>query len=151
MGTAVTIEERIRRLEDLEAIRDLFHAYRKLLDRRDLIGYSQLFTDDAEWHGGSMRASGGPPAILAMLRERYLPDEPADDRHLVVNPVIEVDGDHAHATSTYVVVGRAADGEPELRMVGEYVDELRRCENGHWRFARRQARVDIPPTGLLQS
>lgn len=151
MGTAVTIEERVRHLEDLEAIRDLFQAYRTRLDSRDLVGYSQLFTDDAEWHGGTMRATGGPAGILAMLQGRYTQGEPADDRHLVVNPVIDIDGDQARATSTYVVVGRTVEGSPELRMVGEYVDDLRRGEDGRWRFARRQARVDIPPRGLLDS
>lgn len=151
MGPAVTLEERIRHLEDVEAIRDLFQDYRRLLDSRDLVGYSQLFTDDAEWHGGTMRATGGPAGILAMLQGRYTQGEPADDRHLVVNPVIEVDGDRAHATSTYVVVGRSGDGPPELRLVGEYVDELRRGEDGRWRFAHRQARVDIPPRGLLDT
>jgi ketosteroid isomerase-like protein len=145
MGRAVTTEERIRRLEDLEAIRELFHTYADLLDRRDLAGYSRLFTDDAEWHGGRMRARGGPPAILAMLRERYHQDEPADDRHLVANPVIRIEGDRARATSRYAVIGRGLDGRPELRLIGEYVDDLRRGEDGRWRFAYRQARVDLAP------
>lgn len=146
----MSLEERLRRLEDLEAIRSLFQTYRNHLDGRDLVGLSQLFAPDAEWHGGSMRATGGPAAILAMLEDRFGPEGQAQDCHIVANPVIEVTGDRARTTCTYLLIQPTPDGLPQLRMLGEYVDELVR-DGSRWLFARRVARVDIPAIGLVQS
>ena len=56
MSGAPTIEERLRRLEDLEEIRNLVKDYAKHLDVRDFEAYSALFTREGEWAGGSGRA-----------------------------------------------------------------------------------------------
>lgn len=148
MTAQLSVLDRLRRLEDLEAIRDLFQTYRRCLDRRDLVGYSELFTEDGEWRGGSMRAEGGPPAILAMLRTHFGEGTPDADWHVVANPVVEVSGDRARASSTYLVVTRSPTGTPELRLLGQYDDELVRHPDGYWLFARREARVEMPPVGL---
>ena len=42
----VTLEERIRRIEDCEQIRALVHRYCYLMDNRDLEGCHDLFTPD---------------------------------------------------------------------------------------------------------
>ena len=49
-----------------------------------------------------------------------------DDRHLVANIEIALDGDSATASSTWVYLTRA-DG---LAMVGRYADTLRRTADG---------------------
>ena len=61
-----------------------------------------------------------------------------DDRHLVANTEIALDGDSAGARSTWVYITRA----DKLEMVGRYIDTLRRTPDG-WRFARREAPRDI--------
>ena len=72
-----------------------------------------------------------------------LSDAAGDDRHLVTNVEIAVDGDSATALSTWVYLTRGPDGEPHLALVGHYEDVLRRTPAG-WRFARRAAPCDIP-------
>ena len=42
-----TLEERIRRIEDKQALHDLAHLYGFVMDERDLEGLSSLFTEDA--------------------------------------------------------------------------------------------------------
>jgi hypothetical protein len=149
MTTMTSLDDRLRRLEDLELIRTLLHTYRERLDRNDLTGLAALFTPDAEWRGGSMRAAGGPPGILAMLRERFTEGVPDDDWHVIANPLIELDGDTAHVRSTYLVVNRGLDGVPLLRLLGEYDDDVVRLPDGSWLFARRHARIEMPPIGLV--
>jgi len=53
-----SVEERLRRLEDTEQIRQLNLAYRRHLDARDLDPYGRLFADDGEWLGGTGYGKG---------------------------------------------------------------------------------------------
>ncbi len=136
------LEARLRRLEDLEAIRALIAEYRRVLDAKDFEGYAELFGDDGEFIADGGVHARGRDEILTMLAELQrtgaLTVAAGDDRHLVANIEIALDGDRATASSTWVYLTRA-DG---LAMVGHYVDTLRRTKAG-WRFARREAPRDI--------
>ena len=135
-------EARLRRLEDLEAIRALIAEYRRALDEKDFPAYAELFGDDGEFVADGGIQARGRDEILAMLAELQragaLTLAAGDDRHLVANIEIALDGDSATASSTWVYLTRA-DG---LAMVGRYADTLRRTADG-WRFARREAPRDI--------
>jgi uncharacterized protein (TIGR02246 family) len=133
------VEARLRRLEDLEEIRRLFQEYRRALDERDFDAYTSLFTEDGVFvtHTRSYRGHSEIREMLSQL--------PGGGRsiHLVANPVVDLDGDRATAEVTWAFIAPGADDTPVLRMLGRYRDELRR-EGGTWRFARRDARSDIP-------
>jgi ketosteroid isomerase-like protein len=140
-----TVEERLRRLEDTEEIRQLTQEYRRHLDARDLDAYGKLFASDGEWLGGT--GYGKTPAgITAMLVER-LPGNsgPAGQAswHLLTEPEIELYGDRAAGTVTWALVARGDGGTPEMRLFGHYEDTYVR-EHGRWRFQRRIAHTDIP-------
>jgi uncharacterized protein (TIGR02246 family) len=138
-------EERLRRLEDRAEIDRLLAEYARQLDRRDWHAYSRLFARDGEWTGGTGYAKG-PDAIEAMLSERLGSNPPAPgptNYHLIGDPVVELDGDHATAESTWALIVRGADDTPVLTYLGRYVDRLVR-EDGAWRFARREAHTDVP-------
>ena len=139
-----SIEERLRRLEDKDAIWGLFMTYKRHLDQRDLAAYSKLFTDDAVWIG-NLGSATGPSEIEALLVDTLEIWDHDKDRcyHLVANPVIEVDGDRATAESTWAYITRDPDSGPELAMLGHYVDVLARTPAG-WLFARREAYLDMP-------
>ena len=49
---AKSLEQRVRELEDREAIRELLVVYGRYLDNKDLAGYSKLFAKDGTWTGG---------------------------------------------------------------------------------------------------
>ena len=139
------LEARLQALEDREAIGALLAEYRRALDAKDFVAYADLFGDDGEFviDGRTVR---GRAEILAMLAELQstgaLSEAAGDDRHLVANVQIAVDGDRATAQSTWVYLTREGDG-PHLALVGHYDDVLRRTAAG-WRFARRAAPCDIP-------
>ena len=143
-----TLEERLARLEDLEAIRRLLLDYRRHLDGKDFRAYASLFAAEGEFIAGpddEIRATG-PDAIFALvdgMRGTLLTDDGGDDVHVAVNEVIALDGDRATVTSTWVYLIRADGDVPEVSKVGHYEDVLTR-EDGEWRFLRRRAPMDIP-------
>jgi uncharacterized protein (TIGR02246 family) len=140
-----SLEARVRRLEDREAIHALFMRYRECLDEKDFSGYAALFATDGEFVAAGGTASGREEIerLVDGMRGSLLTAVAGDDLHIVVNPDISVEGDRATARSTWIYVVRGADGEPSLCKVGHYDDELVR-EDGEWRFARRFAPMDMP-------
>jgi ketosteroid isomerase-like protein len=147
-ATLAALEERVRRLEGVEGVWRLFQEYRRLLDLRDFAAYSRLFTDDGEWVGdlGSAKGPAEIEALLVRTLEVY-EDDTTRTYHLVANPVVDVDGDRATATSMWCFLTRGDGDSPVLEMVGHYVDTLV-CEGGAWKFARRVAYRDMPYVAL---
>ena len=138
-----SVEARLQRLEDIEEIRTLLLDYGRLLDSRDLAGYSRLFAKDGEWVGGFGSAQG--PAAIQVFMEKNLGTGPnrTNTYHLLTNFVIDVKGDTATAWSRWTYVTPGADGRPVIAQAGRYDDILVR-ENGRWRFKRRTASSDLP-------
>ncbi len=139
---------RLARLEDLEAIRRLFQDYRRSLDSKDFRAYADLFAQDGEFIAGSDGSihAKGRDAIFALvdgMRGSLLTDQSGDDVHVAVNDRIDLDGDRATATSTWVYVVRGDGDVPDVSKVGRYSDLLTR-EDGRWKFLRREAPCDIP-------
>jgi ketosteroid isomerase-like protein len=144
-----SVEERLRRLEDTEQIRQLNLAYRRHLDTRDLDAYGRLFADDGEWLGGTGYGKG-PAGITAMLKERLVGNPPPPGPtswHLVTEPDIDVHGDRATGTITWALVQRGDGDTPVMRLLGHYDDSYVR-ERGRWRYQRRIAHTDLPHRAL---
>jgi ketosteroid isomerase-like protein len=144
-----SIEERLRRLEDLEEIRAVLTAYGRLLDQRDLAGYARLFARNGTWTGPYIGSAEGPAAIQALLEKNLSAvagDDPAGAHHIMSNMVVELAGDTATAWSrwTYVIPGDAR--KPSIALSGHYDDVLTR-ESGRWRFKSRVVSGDLPGVG----
>jgi uncharacterized protein (TIGR02246 family) len=113
-------------------IRQLLARYNHLMDSHDDEGWAALFTEDAVFDAG-----GGPVVGREALR-KFAASVPAGLRHVVVNEVIDIEGDEAHARANLLLFA----GTPRaLAMMGTYDDTLRRTDGG-WRFARRVFRAD---------
>jgi hypothetical protein len=139
------IEGRLRVLEAKEEIRNLLQEYRRTLDIRDLRAFSALFAANGTWKGASGEATG-PEGIHTMLTGALAENPPwpgATLWHLITDPSITVDGDHAKAGSMWMHVRRGEGDAPLLPTLGLYEDELV-VENGAWRFLRRSVTRQIP-------
>ncbi len=139
---------RVQAMEDKDAIWMLFMEYKRHLDARDFKAYASLFTDDAVWIGNLGKAVG--PAEIEALLVRTLEVYPSDRErtyHLVMNPVVQVDGDTAKAKSNWGFITRNENDRPVFEMLGRYSDQLVRTAEG-WRFSRRVAYSDIPYISL---
>jgi hypothetical protein len=129
-----TLEERIRRLEDVEALKLLKSRYAAYCDEGyDPDRLAPLFTQDAIWDGGVLGRAEGRDAIRAFfaIASKMMPFA----IHHVTNAAIEIDGDratgHWHLWQPCV----HAAGDQALWIAGRYHDEYRR-EDGEWRFAK---------------
>jgi hypothetical protein len=148
-GSHASLEARLQRLEDIQEITSLFMSYRRTLDEREFATYAELFAPEGEWTG-NLGSYTGPAAIKQMLEDSVgtaFAVESGNDFHLVANPDIEVDGDRATASSTWVFVTRDGDDRPQVSLLGHYTDVLARTPEG-WRFLRREAFCDIPAEHL---
>jgi 3-phenylpropionate/cinnamic acid dioxygenase small subunit len=138
------LEARLRRLEDVEEIRQLLLDYARCLDEADYVGYSQLFTEDGELHAQLGQAKGRE-AIRALLDRRLGADDAPPRKtafHLIGNPTIEVDGDRATSVVTWAYLTHDDSGLPMLLQFGHYRDQLTR-DQGRWRFERRDISRDL--------
>lgn len=139
-----SLEQRIKALEDKEEIRTLLLDYGRTLDSRDLVAYSNLFAEQAEWIGG-FGAVKGRAALLEFMRKNIgTRPNTAKTYHLLTNFVIEVQGDRATADSRWSYVVPNGEKKPVLEHSGRYEDTFIR-ENGKWRFLKRVVHNDLPP------
>lgn len=137
-----SVEARLQRLEDLQAIQQLFVDYGEHLDAGDFDSYSRLFADDGEVLLGPMGRAQGPAAIKELM-ERQLADHVGTTFHLITSPRISLDGDAATATVMWTVLAANDDGPPTVTMVGHHLDRLVRVD-GKWRFKRRRGTMNLP-------
>jgi len=137
-----TTEARLRRLEDLDAIRQLFVDYGHYLDFGDFAGYASLFADEGEVLLGPIGRAKGPENIRALM-EKTMAGRSGQSYHLIANPFVTLDGDRASSEVTWAVIVRRPDGQPGLTMLGRHLDTLVR-ERGRWKFLRREGVIDIP-------
>jgi hypothetical protein len=97
---ATSLEERVQRLEDEDAIGTLMAKYADYINKGwngkvvDADRMPEIFTDDAKWDSPDMGLSGiGVDAIMAGLRAETAGIE--FSMHAFLNPMVEVDGDGA--------------------------------------------------------
>jgi uncharacterized protein (TIGR02246 family) len=123
----------LRRLADLEAIRDLARRYAHCVWKKDAAGCAALFTEDCEMDPGL----GG--RVLKSREEMvraYAPTfERSDLQPFVHNHVIELDRDTA--TGTVYLDLRATMGGKAMIGSGHYDDRYVRTSEG-WRFHSRK-------------
>lgn len=140
------LAERVRILEDREAIRALILAYGAAHDNRDYRTFANLFATNGEWVGG-LGSATGPDAIFELM-DRTIGHDPrpqgSGTYHLMTNEQIVIDGDLATATTKWLYLTPGDDGAPRAVFLGHYDDQFVR-EEGEWKFLRREAPVDLPP------
>ncbi len=127
-----SLEAEVRRLSDLEAIRDLARRYAHCVWTRDVPGAADLFTTDGCMDTGTQPPIRGREALLASYQNLL---GPAVFEPFVHNHVIRLDGERATGTC-YLDLRATMDGR-SLIGSGYYEDEYAR-EDGCWRFRLRR-------------
>jgi uncharacterized protein (TIGR02246 family) len=138
----------MQKMDDRAAIHDLIVTYGRLLDAKDLAGYSRLFAVDGVWEGG-IGSAKGPKEIQQMLERVYSregADQYGSSYHVMSDIFIEPKGDTATSWSRWTWIVEGANGKPEISRSGHYEDTLVR-ENGKWRFKRRLTVTEMPTPG----
>jgi hypothetical protein len=140
------IEQRLRLLEDERAILATLYRYGHALDYGAEADWLDCFTADAgyELH---YRGAGGHPthyqgrAELAAFVHGHSRAPERFHKHLLVEPIVEVTGGEAAATSYFLRVDDR-DGERHIYAFGRYLDRLVRGPDRRWRFSRRIAEIE---------
>ena len=139
-----SVDARLQRLEDKEAIRSLLIDYGRALDARDFAAYGKLFAKEGTWKGG-MGSATSPQNIAKMVEEGFKKMSPSlyeGSNHVMTSMDIDVHGDSGKAWSRWLWVVVGTDGKPRVERGGRYEDTLVR-ENGEWKFRTRQAITEI--------
>ena len=126
-----TLEERVRAIEDREAIRELTARYCQCAvggDAEDVVG---LFTEDGVLDFGEI-VEQGRERLLALYRESFRAVRPIPSVH---NHVVELDGDRATGYCSLEL--RMVENGEAVTAAGHYEDVFERVE-GSWKFARRK-------------
>ncbi len=130
-------------MTDRDAITDLIYRYAELIDAGDFDGLGRLLGRASFGGPKTPKVSGAAniAGLFAMTTKRF-PQGTPRTRHLVLNPIVEVDGDSATARSTFCVV-QATDRVPlQPIVVGRYFDSFARDRDG-WHFTERIADVEM--------
>jgi hypothetical protein len=139
-----TLTARIRALEDWQGVLDTLHRYVQTIDLGPPDAWADCFTADgvyeASFPGGLTSRIAGTSELHAFADKHPRPPA-AHHAHIVVAPIVEIDGDSARASSVVGRMSGAADG-PQIDVYGRCDDELVRCSDGRWRFERRVCRID---------
>ena len=135
----MTLEDRIRRLEDIEAIKQLKARYCDVCDdmhNPERIG--SLFAEDGIWESPDFGQAHGP-AEIRKLFEGFR-DTFSFSQHNIMNPIIEVDGERA--TGVWYIMGpwtQSAD-DRAIWMTARYDDDYVKI-GGEWKYQHLRARV----------
>lgn len=121
----MNIEDEVRRLVDIEAIRNQLALYGHLADGPDSDAYGAIFTED-----GELNVFGTPVTPRAAIVELHRANVEMDKGpgHVTVNSVVTVDGDTARV--------RSYMRDASMK----YDDEWQRID-GTWLIRRREITV----------
>jgi SnoaL-like domain len=131
-------------IADERAILRVLYTYCHAIDYGEEARWLALFTPDGIFHVDMPR--GLPPIHCAGQNELAAficahPRAPAAlHKHLLLNPLIELQGGEARVASYFQLL-LDIDGTPEIYCFGRYLDRLVRSESGLWRFRERVAQV----------
>ncbi|MDR2858359.1 MAG: nuclear transport factor 2 family protein [Novosphingobium sp.] len=121
------------------AIANLVYRYAEYIDDGDFAGAAALFRN-ARIYMGAERGEIGHEEVLALWRKSIVihPGGTPRTRHLISNPIIEVD--EAAGTGScrtyYTVMQQAGDGPLQAVACGRYHDRFARVD-GEWCFSHR--------------
>lgn len=148
-------DDLLARVEQLEAERDILHTlyrYGHTIDVGDDVGWAECFTADGvfathpRFEGYKPYRISGREALTDFVAHHTRPPG-LWHKHLLIEPLIEIDGDEASVQSYFAVLTEH-DGEPIVRVFGRYIDRMRREADGRWRFAERNAHLEALKPGL---
>ena len=126
------LEKRLIRMEDIEAIKQLKALYCEICDddhNPDRI--TTIFVEDGIWEAGDFGKGQGHAAIRELFQgfQKMI----SFSQHMVMNPIIKVDGDRA--TGTWYFLGPFTFGKSDGKVAG---CAIRR------RLRQSERRMEIP-------
>lgn len=137
-------KQRLQRLEDTDAIRNLIASYGPLADRGDAAGVAALWVEAGSYDVGGFGVAIGRDAIAALIAsDTHQQLMAAGCAHILSPHHILVDGDRAEATGYSMVIRKTEAGFEPWR-VSTNIWHLARQPDGRWLVASRINRPVAP-------
>lgn len=132
---AGSLEQRVRRLEDERAIREILLHYTRCVDRADFEGIASCYTEDGCFypsdHSGPI---AGKAAILAIFR-KLMKTIPATSMHYISNQQVRFLGSDEATVFAYFYSNKSfEDGREDENTWGGYELRVLREADGEWRI-----------------
>ena len=141
---ATVIDSNVVLREARLEIEEFNYAYADTLDRYDVDGWVEYFTEDALYHviARDNQESGLPLGLIycegkAMMKDRayaLLNTEMFAPRYLhlsITNTrALQIDGDLIHAAANYTLIETLVEEPSRVQQVGKYHDIFKRTQNG---------------------
>jgi len=130
----MTLEERITRLEDIEAVRQLQARYQRCLDTRDFDGIADCFTDDvvSSYGNGSMSYNGKEEVMkfLCSVMELNMPST-----HLIHGGEIDI-LNHSHAKACWYLEDYLLHQKYKMKLHGAAIYHVEYRKDGDcWKIS----------------
>lgn len=136
MPMNATRDAKLNEILDRNDIWQVIQRYCRGMDRLDAnLLHSCYFGDAIDDHGRFVGTAGDFIAWATRVVRKY-----PIQQHAISNHWCEIDGDDAHAETSYMCMNIAPD-PPHLLAMGRYIDHFQR-RNGEWRIANRIAIVE---------
>lgn len=130
-------------MSDVDEITGLVYSYARLLDGGDVDAVSALF-EHSTWRsmppGSVLRGT----SQVRPVYERLLAAGGPQTKHLITNLWVALEPKGTTATShcLWTVVQKAAGGQIEIKLSGQYADTFEKVDD-QWRFADRLITTDL--------
>jgi uncharacterized protein (TIGR02246 family) len=133
----MTLEERLDRLESIEAARGVLASYADACDAQDLSALAELFADGCELEVPG-QVYRGQSAVVAFFRQAFV-DDPSRKTHFITNVKTEWLATGRVAVDSYFLYTAAGDTSSVLGW-GEYHDVVTTAEKDP-AFARKSITI----------
>ena len=134
------LEERITRLEDMEAIKQLKARYCEICDDdHNPALITTIFTPEAVWEGDGIARAEGHDEIRALFEGFQKAIK--FSQHMVVNPIIETDGARASARWYFFGTFKYYKGDQARWQAARYHETYEKSD-GQWRISHLKI---VPP------
>lgn len=129
-----------------DSILELMNEYCYRIDRGDLQGFAELFSDGT-WlvQGDPSGGDTGTAAVMETLNSIILYDGKPNTKHVMSNIQIDVEPGGTTATAQcYITVNQAVPPDFPLQpiFIGHYHDTFK-CVDGIWQFSLRDIQPDL--------
>ena len=135
------LEQRITRIEDIEAIKQLKARYCDICDddhNPDRI--TTLFVEDGIWESGDSGKAQGHEAIRKLFQTAQ--QHVSFSQHMAMNPIIEIEGNRAKGTWYFFGPFTFRENNEAKWIAARYEDVYIKV-NGEWKYQHLRAHVRI--------
>jgi hypothetical protein len=126
----------------------VLNRYSIAYDDNDMSEMTDTFTDDAVMtlriaDGDLIGPFDGKEAIMKLMVDS-LASQTDQRRHVTTNIVIRSEDERSASVSSYLTLISVENGAARVLSTARYDDELRREDDGAWRFTKRHVQLDLP-------